>query len=240
MSVVYKSANHTKSESVILSLLPYFLNPQNKKETTGIHRRIHSYSVSGFSDLTQISRHINSSAPKKRGSSSIANGVASHNIKRPLWIRWAVDPSTSFILHTYKLSYNFWCYFKGASIKLLLFPIMLYANWEFLSSFLELGTSNPFANIFFISGYLPDSKPDDPHYRKSFWDLAFLLYYIVFFSFIRETIAIYVSRPAAKYFGLKRSKFDRFGEQTYALFYFTIFGAWGYVRVFLNCFFLPV
>jgi acyl-CoA-dependent ceramide synthase len=109
-----------------------------------------------------------------------------------------------------------------------------------LSSFLELGISNPFANIFLISGYLPDSKPDDPHYRKTYWDVAFLLYYVVFFSFTRETVAIYVSKPTAKYFGLKRSKFDRFGEQTYALFYFTIFGAWGYVRGFLYRFFLPV
>ena len=52
-------------------------------------------------------------------------------------------------------------------------------------------------------------------------------------------VAIYISKPAAKYFGIKRSKFDRFGEQTYALFYFAIFGAWGYVRVFLDCFSYP-
>jgi very-long-chain ceramide synthase len=117
----------------------------------------------------------------------------------------------------------------------------LYANWEILSPFLELGISNPFAKIFLISGYLPDSKPDDPYYRKTYWDLAFLLYHIVFFSFTREMVAIYISKPASKYFGIKRSKLDRFGEQTYALLYFTIFGAWGYVRVFfLDCFFLPV
>jgi acyl-CoA-dependent ceramide synthase len=109
-----------------------------------------------------------------------------------------------------------------------------------LSSFLELGISNPFANIFLISGYLPDSEPDDPHYRKTYWDVAFLLYYVVFFSFTREMVAVYVSKPAVQYFGLKRSKSDRFGEQTYALFYFTIFGAWGYVRGFLYRFFLPV
>ena len=145
-----------------------------------------------------------------------------------------------FLLHTYKLSYNLWRHFKGASIKLLLLPVLLYANWEFLSTFLELGIANPFTNIFLISGYIPDSKADDPHYQKTFWDVAFLLYYIVFFSFIREMIAIYVTKPAAEFFELKRSKFDRFGEQTYALFYFTIFGAWGYVRVFLDCFFLSV
>jgi acyl-CoA-dependent ceramide synthase len=145
-----------------------------------------------------------------------------------------------FLFCIHKLSYNFWRHSKGTSIKLLLLPILLYANWEFLSSFIELGISNPFANIFLISGYLPDSKPDDPHYRKTYWDIAFLIYHIVFFSFTREMVAIYISKPAAKYFGIKRSKFDRFGEQAYALFYFVIFGAWGYVRVFLDCFFLPV
>lgn len=109
---------------------------------------------------------------------------------------------------------------------------MLYANWELLSPYVALGIQNPFANIFLISGYIPTSKPDDPHYRKTYWDLAFLAYYVIFFSFVREMIAIYVSKPAARYFGLKRaSKIDRFGEQTYALFYFMIYGAWGYVRV---------
>lgn len=236
MSVAHEQANHTKSQSVLFRFFFFLSDSSTYKETTGTHKCIHSsYSAFGFNNLTQISRLLNSSTPERGESSSIANGVASHHYKRPIWIRWAVDPSM-FLFYTYKLSFNFWRHFKGASIKLLLLPILLYANWEFLSSFLELGISNPFANIFFISGYLSDSKLDDPHYRKTFWDVAFLLYYIVFFSFTREMVAIYVSKPTAKYFGLKRSKFDRFGEQTYALFYFTIFGTWGYVRVFLDCF----
>ncbi|KAF8812532.1 longevity assurance proteins LAG1/LAC1 [Phlegmacium glaucopus] len=149
---------------------------------------------------------LDSSATKKRASPSIANAVT----PRPsVWIRWAIDPSTS--------------------IKFLLLPVLLYANWEFLSLFVELGFSNPFANIFLISGYCPDSKPDEPLYRKTYWDLAFLLYYVVFFSFAREMLAIYVSKPAARYFRLKRaSKIVRFGEQTYSIFYFMFFGAWGY------------
>jgi hypothetical protein len=44
-------------------------------------------------------------------------------------------------------------------------------------------------------------------------------------------ILIYIARPLAKYFGLRRpAKVNRFGEQTYALLYFAVFGAWGYVR----------
>jgi len=73
--------------------------------------------------------------------------------------------------------------------------------------------------------------PNDQRYQKSWWDLLFLAYYIIFFAFVRQTIIIYIARPLAKYFGLRRpEKINRFGEQTYALFYFTVFGAWGYVR----------
>jgi acyl-CoA-dependent ceramide synthase len=59
--------------------------------------------------------------------------------------------------------------------------------------------------------------------------LGFLAYYIVFFSFVRQTLALKVSQPVAKYFGLKReTKIDRFAEQTYALVYFAVSGTCGY------------
>src|SRR5260221_243102 len=52
---------------------------------------------------------------------------------------------------------------------------------------------------------------------------------------LRQSIIVYMARPLAKYFGVRRpSKVVRFGEQTYALFYFAIFGAWGYVRPLLS------
>lgn len=116
------------------------------------------------------------------------------------------------------------------SFKLLLVPIILFANWEILGPYLEPGIPNPFAPIFLLSGYIPTSSPEDIRYRKTWSDIAFIIYYVVFFSFVREILAIKVSRPLAKYFGLKReSKIDRFGEQTYAFLYFAFFGAWGYV-----------
>ncbi|KAF8973622.1 TLC domain-containing protein [Flammula alnicola] len=80
-----------------------------------------------------------------------------------------------------------------------------------------------------ITGYIPTSSPEDPRYRKTWWDIPFIAYYVVVFSFIRQLLVIKVSRPLARYFGLKReTKVDRFGEQMYALFYFMFFGAWGY------------
>ncbi|KIM46094.1 hypothetical protein M413DRAFT_65240 [Hebeloma cylindrosporum] len=149
-------------------------------------------------------RPLGSSTPER----SVSPAAASH-ANRSIFVRWVVDPYLSF--------------------KLLLVPIVLYVNWEILAPYLERGIPNPFAPVFLLSGYIPTSSPDDIRYRKTWWDLAFISYYIVFFSFVREILTIKVSRPLAKYFGLKRlSKVDRFGEQTYALFYFAFFGAWGY------------
>lgn len=109
---------------------------------------------------------------------------------------------------------------------------MLYINWEFLSPYLSPGIPNPFGGFFLISNRLPSSTPEQSFYAKSYQDLLFLGYNIVFFSLVRQVVAVKLSRPIAKYFGLKReTKLDRFGEQGYALVYFTVFGAWGFVRV---------
>ncbi|PPQ68014.1 hypothetical protein CVT26_007377 [Gymnopilus dilepis] len=150
-------------------------------------------------------------APTPRSASpSFSTAWAAKQASRSAWVRWAVDPAASF--------------------KLLLLPIVLYLNWELVAPYVEPGISNPFAGLFLLKGRVPGSPPEDPRYQKSWWDLAFLAYYVVFFSFVRETLAAKVSRPLAKYFGLKReSKIDRFAEQAYAVFYFMISGTWGYL-----------
>ncbi|KAG5639274.1 hypothetical protein H0H81_004935 [Sphagnurus paluster] len=105
---------------------------------------------------------------------------------------------------------------SASAFKLLLVPLILYTNWAILSPYLAPGLENPFRCFFFLSGYLLDSKPDDPRYAKSYLDLVFLVYNIVFFSMVRQLIAVKTCRPIAKYFGLKReTKIDRFGEQDY-------------------------
>lgn len=92
------------------------------------------------------------------------------------------------------------------------------------------GVENPFSKIFLLDGYISTSSPDDPRYRKTYWDLAFISYYVVFFSFVRQTLASKVSIPLARYFGLrKEAKIDRYAEQAYAFFYFAVSGTFGYV-----------
>ncbi|KAH9474447.1 Sphingosine N-acyltransferase lac1 [Psilocybe cubensis] len=149
----------------------------------------------------------------RTANSNLSPKLNSFQIQRESWsifVRWAIDPYLSF--------------------KLLLIPIVLFLNWELLSYCrISVGIYNPFQGIFLLSGYIPTSSPDDPRYRKSWWDIAFVAYYIVFFSFVREYLSLKVGRPLANYFRLRReSKVDRFAEQTYAFLYFMVFGAWGY------------
>lgn len=118
------------------------------------------------------------------------------------------------------------------ALKLLITPIILYFNWKLVTPYVAPGLSNPFAPIFLLSGYVPDSTSELPRYGKSYYDLVFLAYYTVFFSFVREYLAIKVSQPLARYFGLrKEGKIDRFAEQFYAVVYFAFFGTWGYVSL---------
>lgn len=124
------------------------------------------------------------------------------------WLRWAVQPASSF--------------------KLLLLPIVLYVNWELVSPYIQPGVPNPFRFLFFLSGRIPSSPAERPLYAKTYQDLLFVAYNVVFYSLIRQLITVNICHPIGRYFGIRRgSKLDRFGEQGYALVYFTLFGAWG-------------
>jgi len=135
-------------------------------------------------------------------------------VKPAPYLAWATNPLTA--------------------IKLLCVPVVLYYNWELVASHVSPLPPNPFRRIFDVSGYVEGSSPEDPRYAKTWWDFAFLAYYVVFFSAVRQLLCVSVAGPIARYMGLRRQgKIERFGEQFYALVYFTIFGAWGY-RVMQN------
>ncbi|KAG6911187.1 hypothetical protein DXG01_003054 [Tephrocybe rancida] len=117
-----------------------------------------------------------------------------------------------------------------SAFKLLLVPLVCYVNWAACALFVDPGYENPFPAFFQVSGLVPESSNDDPRYAKSYLDILFVLYHIVFFSLVRQLITINACRPIGKYFGLRREgKLERFGEQGYAVVYFAFFGAWGYV-----------
>jgi acyl-CoA-dependent ceramide synthase len=131
---------------------------------------------------------------------------------------------------------------------MVLIPIVLYFNWALITPFIDPSLPNPFASLLFISHPMvgPDNSvakclsiegcpniegdSDIVRYRKGWLDLVFVAYYIVVWSFVRQSITIYICRPIARHFGIKKeAKLDRFGEQGYAFLYFLFFGAWGLV-----------
>ena len=121
--------------------------------------------------------------------------------------------------------------FKGSSLRILLVPVFLHVNWIiFTPLILSHPPPSPFAPLLFISYPTPSPTDDstDPRYRKGWLDLAFLAYYVIFFSFVRQFILYKICYPIAQYAGIrKKGKLARFGEQGYAIIYFSFFGAWG-------------
>ncbi|KZT12481.1 longevity assurance proteins LAG1/LAC1 [Laetiporus sulphureus 93-53] len=128
---------------------------------------------------------------------------------------------------------NRWVVVPSSSFKILLIVFVLWSNWEVITPFVVPGLPNPFAPLLFISHPVPPSPttlstPEHPRYAKGYLDLVFIAYYIVFWSFFRQVVTLYLCRSIANFFGIKKeAKLARFGEQGYAMVYFAIMGAWG-------------
>jgi acyl-CoA-dependent ceramide synthase len=106
----------------------------------------------------------------------------------------------------------------------------MYATWQFLAPYFGNDLSNPFAPLLFISHPVPNSVPGDQRYQKGPLDVLLLAYHIVVWSFVRQLISVNVARALGPRFGIKKvAKLDRFGEQLYAIVYFSFFGCWGVV-----------
>ncbi|KAI0774245.1 TLC domain-containing protein [Fomes fomentarius] len=111
---------------------------------------------------------------------------------------------------------------------MLLIVFVLWANWEIAAPYVAKDIPNPLTPLIFISHRVPTSSNEDPRYQKGYLDLAFIAYHIVFWSFIRQSITLYICRPVARWFGIKKeTKLDRFAEQGYAVIYFGVMGPWG-------------
>ncbi|ORY54752.1 TLC domain-domain-containing protein [Leucosporidium creatinivorum] len=96
------------------------------------------------------------------------------------------------------------------------------------------GPSNPLSPLLFISYPLTPNATElastnpHPRYGKGPHDLSFLLFYIVVFSFLRQSITEFLIRPFARSLGIKsESKLMRFMEQAYAIVYFSASGGYG-------------
>ncbi|KAJ2912570.1 hypothetical protein MD484_g7844, partial [Candolleomyces efflorescens] len=160
---------------------------------------------------------LDSSTPTRTGSpaSSSSRFLSGSRRVPPWWLQWATNPCTfppTFSEPHYpdKSPYTSVC--VDVALKVLITPVILYFNWNLVTPYVSPGLANPFAPIFLLSGHVSTSEGADvPRYAKSYYDLIFLAYYTVFFSFVREYLAITVSQPLARFFGLrKEGKIDSY------------------------------
>ena len=112
------------------------------------------------------------------------------------------------------------------SLKLIVLVLAAYFG---LGWTLPEGARNPLAPFVFISYPLGHEAGEArTHYTKGPLDVCFLLFYIIVFSFVRQSITEFVVRPFAKKLGIRtESKQLRFMEQAYAAIYFTASGTFG-------------
>lgn len=108
---------------------------------------------------------------------------------------------------------------------------VIVAIWAAIERFAPT-RQNPLTPFLFISYPLAKQPGDEgQRYGKGPWDLAFLAFYIVVFSFLRQSVTEFFIRPLARRLGLKtEGKITRFMEQAYAVVYFSASGAYGLVR----------
>ncbi|PWN49645.1 LAG1-domain-containing protein [Violaceomyces palustris] len=138
-----------------------------------------------------------------------------------------------------------WMTAPASSAKLAGIFVLAYLNWNFFTP----DTPNPFRPFLFLSHQVdptsvllssksvtqaadsfrialrsfgsPSSTPTELlRYQKGYLDLCFLAFYVVVFSFIRQTTTIYMFKPFAKWWGIKgEAKQSRFTEQGYSFLY---------------------
>lgn len=129
-------------------------------------------------------------------------------------------------------------------------PLLLWANWEIIAQVTPVPISNPFTRLLFIDHPI-HHKDGGVSYRKGYnvrpspgrrgirarrankqrQDLWFLAYWVVCMSFIRLFWTVWVLHPIARWYGIRsEAKVIRFGEQGYAVVYFTVMGTFGLVR----------
>ncbi|KAG8899810.1 hypothetical protein FRB99_006441 [Tulasnella sp. 403] len=158
--------------------------------------------------LQNGNHHVQNGKPRRSKRAFRAKPTAP-NMSKGLWkdltsMNWMRVPLSSFVL--------------------MCIPVILYINWQIISP----GVPNPFRYLLAIQHRLEDSPDDAPLFQKGYGDLAFLAYYVIVFSFLRQTLTIHVFRPLAIFLGLrKEAKIDRFTEQCYAMTYWGTTGVLG-------------
>jgi len=117
-----------------------------------------------------------------------------------------------------------WMRKPDSSLRIISLALLAYGSLELL------GLPNPLSNFVTISYPLPLEPKDNGvrRYGKGYADLAFLAFYVVVFSFVRQFSVLYIARPLAIKGGIRgTTKIERFTEQGYAFMYWGSSSVWG-------------
>lgn len=180
-------------------------------------------------------------APKQRGVLSGIDDDANHHIAgsfvpaSPTASNFSRPPSPLHVPKSHGLWADIismrWMRVPSSSLKMIVYLIVLYLNWELLQWFgiVSQDHVNPFGSLLFISHRVPSSTDDEPYYQKGPLDLVFIAFYVIVWSFVRQFLTLYLFPPVARRFGIrKQAKLERFGEQGYALLYFSFMSLYGF------------
>ncbi|KAG9289327.1 hypothetical protein G9A89_007888 [Geosiphon pyriformis] len=89
---------------------------------------------------------------------------------------------------------------------------------------------NPFSKFLFITYPRASHNGEMPMilYGKGIWDLCIVFFWIIVFTFTRESMMQYVLKPIGTWAGIqKKAKLTRFMEQSYVVIYYSISSAVG-------------
>jgi acyl-CoA-dependent ceramide synthase len=78
---------------------------------------------------------------------------------------------------------------------------------------------NPFSKFLFISYPVQKSPSDEIQYEKGYWDIAYIVFWIIVLTFVREFTMQYLLKPFALCAGIKTKSLTRFMEQGYIFIY---------------------
>ncbi|KAL9932104.1 hypothetical protein V8E36_009165 [Tilletia maclaganii] len=141
--------------------------------------------------------------------------TAHYSAKRIILIRWMVDPALSLSIITAVLTAQFLWPYLGPKDFYGLGPQPL----RYLTG---LSHRVPSATVALLEpqAALPGSGDHLIRYQKGYGDLAFVAFYVVVYSFIRQASTLYLFRPFAHWWGItNEAKVNRLTEQGYSLLY---------------------
>ncbi|TIA68397.1 hypothetical protein E3P91_04089 [Wallemia ichthyophaga] len=136
-----------------------------------------------------------------------------------------LPPSRGFLIDLFTMQ---WMIHPSpvTSLKMIVITLVAWLNWRVFTP----DAPNPLTPLLFLSNPVP-RHADDPlsttRYAKSYYDILFVLFYVIVFSFLRQFITLYILHPFAVKIGTKPAKIPRFLEQAYTFLYFLSAGSIG-------------